>query len=274
MDNFSDLENSASNSQPKFVKSRSGRHIVPPLAFWRNQNKMCDASGNFIGITEGTQEQTAKNIPLHLISTNTDIAIEGVQKKRKRSNTHIDYDFYTKKSACEQLPQEILLHICDYLNIRDLCSLSRVCIVWNQVSSDNSIWSKHYSSEFPTSIPDGKHISWKQAFSARKIKEKEENDLIQLWKLSARINHPSSLVRKVKPLKDITNTTNTVPSPQKFSSSFSTERPKKIHKTQHTKGANKKLKLASNTQSTCISEYMKKQKEYFASLDSEPLSFA
>lgn len=153
----------------KLKKTRSGRHVVPPLAWWRNQNRRCDVDGNLIEITEGSKEFTA---PSELYTTPA-IRIEeispikpkvqivvkpkepiptdsNVPKKRK-----LWHNFSCREKPSfffSDLPNEILFYIFGFLDAEDLCNISPVCKQWKNFAGDEVLWKDLYF-RYCTSMP-------------------------------------------------------------------------------------------------------------------------
>ncbi|CAM8995193.1 unnamed protein product [Rhodiola kirilowii] len=61
--------------------------------------------------------------------------------KRRSKTRHRD-------TGSAELPEDVLLHVFGFLDLRSLLHAAQVCWVWNSATSDNHIWKKQYDTIF------------------------------------------------------------------------------------------------------------------------------
>ncbi|CAM8993420.1 unnamed protein product [Rhodiola kirilowii] len=124
----------------KFPKNLQSQIFLDVLLAFRllpdMERKDTEAAANllFQTVEAGLPKQKKVQAVTHF--KNAKIAL-----KRRSKTRHRD-------TGSAELPEDVLLHVFGFLDLRSLLHAAQVCWVWNSATSDNHIWKKQYDTIF------------------------------------------------------------------------------------------------------------------------------
>ncbi|XP_047970881.1 F-box protein At5g52880 isoform X4 [Salvia hispanica] len=84
----------------------------------------------------------------HWLSRNTSMQLLQVRENPRQIKKKIVFELSPCVPVIDQLPQDVLVHIFGFLDVKSLLSASAVCRSWNGAAGDNCLWKLLYDTYF------------------------------------------------------------------------------------------------------------------------------